>query len=126
MKESAFTGSPLLKVQPDLSLMSKVWESLLVIDWAIQFSAAAVFGLYFFRPRKIMSSTLPPCTSLVSAGSSGFCGSPQEARTMPLELPPPPLLPPPQAPAASATTTAPAAHFTRVAPRIVCLLHGHK
>ncbi|CAG6396067.1 exported hypothetical protein [Actinacidiphila cocklensis] len=88
--------------------------------------------MYCFRPRKIMSSTLPPCTSLVLAGSSGFCGSPQEARTMPPPLPPVELLLPPlslllpQAAAVRATAVTPTANFTRVAPRIACLLMGHK
>ncbi|CAM5232778.1 hypothetical protein STANM309S_06252 [Streptomyces tanashiensis] len=34
-------------------------------------------------PRKIMDRTLPPWTSLVLAGSSGFCGSPHEELAMP-------------------------------------------
>jgi hypothetical protein len=50
---------------------------------------------------------------------------------MPPELPPDELLPPlslllPQAAAVRATTVTPTAHLTRVAPRIVCLLMGHK
>src|SRR5690606_35479631 len=71
-----------------------------------------------------MSSTLPPCTSLVLAGSSGFCGSPQEAlSTAPASLlPPPSPSPPPQAVAARATTTAQATHLACVAPSRECLL----
>src|SRR3954469_10096008 len=88
------------------------------------FLASPVFGSYRFRPRKTMSRTLPPCTSLVLAGSSGFCGSPQEALSTALPSPPPPLLlpPPPQAVAARATAAAQAAHLACVAPRIECLL----
>ena len=69
-----------------------------------------------------MSRTLPPCTSLVFAGSSGFCGSPQDELTIPSAPPPPPLSPPPQAVAARATATAHAAHLACVAPRMECLL----
>src|SRR3954447_19641619 len=87
-------------------------------------SALPVSGLYFFRLRKIMSRTLPPCTSLVLAGSSGFCGSPQEelSTAPPSLLPLPPLSPLPQAVATRATAAAPAAHLACVAPRMECLL----
>ena len=81
------TGSPLENFQPFLSVMVKFCWSRggdRVGDPVL--GLAPVFGSYFFRPRKIMSRTLPPCTSLVLAGSSGFCGSPQEARTTPLAI----------------------------------------
>ena len=72
------TFSPLLNVQPSLIVMVKFCESVVSIFSASMSLALPVFGSYLFRPRKIMSRTLPPCTSLVLAGSSGFCGSPQE------------------------------------------------
>ncbi|GAA1254965.1 hypothetical protein GCM10009665_51980 [Kitasatospora nipponensis] len=62
-----------------------------VIESAIALLALLVFGSYATRPVKIMLSTAPPLTSLVFAGSNGFCGSPHHAVTMP--PPAPPLLP---------------------------------
>ncbi len=89
------TGSPLLNFQPFLTLMVKVRESLVVMLSASAFSALPVLGSYCFSPRKIMPSTLPPSTSLVLAGSSGFCGSPQTALRTASPLPPPSDPPPP-------------------------------
>ncbi|CAM5261449.1 hypothetical protein SVIOM342S_00182 [Streptomyces violaceorubidus] len=86
--------------------------------------ASPVSGSYFFSPRKTMSRTLPPCTSLVLAGSSGFWGSPQEELSTPPPSPPlpPSPPPPPQAVAARTTVAAQAAHLACVAPRMECLL----
>ena len=72
------TFSPLLNVQPSLTVTVKFCESLVSIFSASMSSALPVLGSYRFSPRKTMSRTLPPWTSLVLAGSSGFCGSPQE------------------------------------------------
>src|SRR5947207_2586054 len=68
-----------------------------------------------------MSRTLPPWTSLVLDGSSGFCGSPQEELNTPEPPPLPPALPP-QADAARTAAAAPAAHLAYLAPRMECLL----
>lgn len=117
------TASPLLNFQPSLIVMVKFCESVLSTFSASMSSAAPVLALYRLSPRKIMSRTLPPWTSLVLAGSSGFCGSPHEELTTPVPSPPPlSLSPPPQAVAARATAAAHAAHLACVAPRMECLL----
>lgn len=94
----------------------KFCESGVSMLCASMFCAWAVSGSYRFSPRKIMSRTLPPCTSLVLAGSSGFCGSPQDEVST--AEPSPPLPPPPQAVASSAAATAHTAHLACVAPRM--------
>ncbi len=116
------TFSPLEKVQPLLTLMVKFRESLVSMDRASMSVALPVLGSYFFRPRKIMSRTLPPCTSLVLAGSSGFCGSPQEELSTAPPVPPPLEPPPPQPVAARASAIAHTAPRACVTPRMACLL----
>src|SRR5689334_9926650 len=100
--------------------MVKFCWSVVVMESAASRLALPVFGSYSLRFMKIMSRTLPPCTSLVFAGSSGFWGSPHHARTTP-SFDPPALvseLLEPQAVAASATTAAPTTHLALLAPRM--------
>jgi hypothetical protein len=81
-EDLAVTASPLVNVQPALTLMVKVWESVVVIEaatWLIDLPWAS----WLIRPWNSRFMMRPPPTSLVLVGKSGFCGSVPAATMMP-------------------------------------------
>ncbi len=112
------TGVSSWNVHPSFRVTVQVWLSSLSMDSAMARIGSAVSASSRTRPVKMPSTTLPPPTSLVLLGISGFSGSVLLTETEPAASPDPPSSSLLQAASASERMAAPATHFALVPPRM--------